>query len=140
MERNYEIYDQELLGIIRALEEWHHYIQGSLHMTTIFSDHKNLTYFRTAQKLNRQQARWSLYLLEFNVSLIHLPGSKMIQSDTLSQQPDYGLDNEHNNEDIILLPNVTKSLSYLLSSYLHFSDFIHYFYLMTHFSASVKLC
>jgi hypothetical protein len=26
-ERNYEIYDQELLGIVQALEEWRHYIQ-----------------------------------------------------------------------------------------------------------------
>ena len=26
-ERNYEIYDHELLAIIRALEEWRHYIQ-----------------------------------------------------------------------------------------------------------------
>ena len=52
-ERNYEIYDRELLGIIRALEEWRHYIQGSGHTTVVYSDHKNLTYFRTAQKLNR---------------------------------------------------------------------------------------
>ena len=44
-ERNYEIYDRELLGIIRALEEWRHYIQGSTHTTIVFSDHKNLTYF-----------------------------------------------------------------------------------------------
>ena len=62
-ERRYEIYDRELLGIIRALKEWRHYIQGSEHVTTIFSDHKNLTYFRTAQKLNDRQARWSLYLI-----------------------------------------------------------------------------
>ena len=52
-ERNYEIYDRELLAIIRALEEWRHYIQGSPHTTIVFSDHKNLTYFREAQKLNR---------------------------------------------------------------------------------------
>ena len=83
-ERNYEIYDRELLGIIRALEEWRHYIQGSPHVTTIYSDHKNLTYFRTAQKLNRRQARWSLYLSEFNLNLIHVSGTKMIQSDALS--------------------------------------------------------
>ena len=51
-ERNYEIYDWELLAIIRALEEWRHYIQGSPHTTVIFSDHKNLTYFREARKLN----------------------------------------------------------------------------------------
>ena len=59
-ERNYEIYDQELLAIIWALEEWHHYIQGSPHTTTILSDHKNLTYYREAQKLNQRQARWLL--------------------------------------------------------------------------------
>ena len=45
-ERNYKIYDRELLAIIRALEEWRHYIQGSPHTTTILSDHKNLTYYR----------------------------------------------------------------------------------------------
>ena len=61
--RNYEIYDRELLAIIRALEEWRHYIQGSPNTTVIFSDHKNLTYYREAQKSNRRQARWSLYLL-----------------------------------------------------------------------------
>jgi hypothetical protein len=53
--RRYEIYDQELLGIIRALKEWRHYVQGSGHTTIIYSDHKNLTYFRTTQKLNGRQ-------------------------------------------------------------------------------------
>ncbi|GBE88232.1 hypothetical protein SCP_1300460 [Sparassis crispa] len=52
-ERNYEIYDRELLGIIRALTEWRHYLEGSPHPVEVRSDHKNLTYFRTAQKLNR---------------------------------------------------------------------------------------
>jgi RNase H-like domain found in reverse transcriptase/Reverse transcriptase (RNA-dependent DNA polymerase) len=37
-ERKYEIYDRELLGIIRALKEWRHYIQGSGHMTIVYSD------------------------------------------------------------------------------------------------------
>ena len=43
-ERRYEIYDQELLGIIQALKEWRHYIQGSGHTTVVLSNHKNLTY------------------------------------------------------------------------------------------------
>ena len=63
MEQRYEIYDRELLGIIRALKEWQHYIQGSGHTTVVLSDHKNLTNSRTAQKLNDRQARWSLYFL-----------------------------------------------------------------------------
>jgi RNase H-like domain found in reverse transcriptase len=91
-ERKYEIYDRELLGIIRALKEWRHYIQGSGHTTIVYSDHKNLTYFRTAQKLNDRQARWSLYLSGFDLKLIHLPGTKMVQSNALSRRPDYGTD------------------------------------------------
>ena len=69
-EQNYEIYDRELMAIIRALEEWRHYIQGSPHTTTILSDHKNLTYYRDARKLNRRQARWSLYLSEFDITAV----------------------------------------------------------------------
>jgi len=103
--RNYEIYDRELLAIIRALSEWRHYIQGSAHTTVVHSDHKNLTYFRSAQKLNRRQARWSLNLSEFDLQLIHVPGKKMIVSDALSRRTDHSSGNERNNEDITLLPN-----------------------------------
>ena len=103
--RNYEIYDRELLSVIRALQEWRHYIQGSNHEMIIYSDHKNLTYFRNAQKLNRRQARWSLLLSEYDIKLIHLPGDKMILSDTLSRRPDFIPDKNTDNKDIVLLPN-----------------------------------
>ena len=72
-------------------------------MTTVFSDHKNLTYFRTAQKLNDQQARWSLYLSEFNIKLIHLPGTQMVQSDALSWRPNHGIDESTGKEEQTLL-------------------------------------
>ena len=55
-QRNYEIYDRELLGIVRSLEEWRHYLEGSPHPIEVLSDHQNLTYFRTARKVNRRQA------------------------------------------------------------------------------------
>ena len=84
-QRNYEIYDRELLGIVRALETWRHYLQGSFHPVTIFSDHKNLMYFRQVQKLNRRQACWSLFLSQFDLKLIHIPGSQMVKSDALSR-------------------------------------------------------
>src|SRR5277367_6515691 len=101
--RNYEIYDRELLAIIRALTDWRHYLVGSPHVVTVLSDNRNLTYFRTAQKLNRQQARWSLYLSEFNVKLIYVPSKQMIQSDALSHRPDLCPDDDHDNEDKVLL-------------------------------------
>ena len=71
----------------------------------ILSDHKNLTYYREVQKLNRRQARWSLYLLEFDIKLVHTPGHKMIQSDALSRWPDFIPDKDTDNEDITMLPD-----------------------------------
>ena len=104
-ERNYEIYDRELLAIIQALEEWRHYIQGSKHTTIIFSDHKNLMYFWEARKLNRQQARWSLYLSKFDIKLVHIPGTKVVQSNALSRWPDFIPEEDTDNEDVTMLPD-----------------------------------
>ncbi|ESK95610.1 hypothetical protein Moror_12582 [Moniliophthora roreri MCA 2997] len=84
LERNYEIYDRELLAIYRALMEWRHYLMGGKFKVVILSDHKNLTYFQTAQKLNRRQARWSLFLSEFDLGLVHVPGKSITQADALS--------------------------------------------------------
>ena len=44
-ERNYDIYDLELLAIVKALEHWHAYLAGSPHKIKIFSDHMNLQYW-----------------------------------------------------------------------------------------------
>jgi len=57
VERNYKIHDKEILAIIRALEEWRHFLEGAIHPVEIWTDHKNLEYFMTAKKLNRRQAR-----------------------------------------------------------------------------------
>jgi hypothetical protein len=84
VERNYKIHDKEMLAIIRALEEWRHFLEGARLKFEVWTDHKNLEYFRTAQKLNRQQARWSLYLSRFDFSLHHKPGRSMGKPDALS--------------------------------------------------------
>ena len=61
-ERNYEIHNKEMLAIIRRLEVWRHLLEGAQSKFEIWTDHKNLEYFMKAQKLNRRQARWALYL------------------------------------------------------------------------------
>jgi len=61
-ECNYDICNKEMLAVIHMLEQWHHYLEGAKHPVQILTDHKNLEYFMTTQKLNRQQAHWSLYL------------------------------------------------------------------------------
>ena len=76
MERNYEIHDKEMLAIIRGLENWRHLLEGVQFQFEIWMDHKNLEYFMKAQKLNRRQARWALYLSWFDFTLKHVPGTK----------------------------------------------------------------
>ena len=55
-ERNYEIHDKEMLGIIRRLEAQRHLLEGVQFKFEIWMDHKNLEYFMKTQKLNRRQA------------------------------------------------------------------------------------
>uniref|UniRef100_A0A0W0G4X8 RNA-directed DNA polymerase n=1 Tax=Moniliophthora roreri TaxID=221103 RepID=A0A0W0G4X8_MONRR len=103
-EWNYEIYDRELFAIVRALQTWRHYLMEGPYPVTVLCDHKNLTYFRTAQKLNRRQARWSLILSMFDLRLVHVPGREMIQSDALSRRDDHVKGVDTDNDDVILLP------------------------------------
>ena len=53
-ECNYEIYDKELLAIIRAFEEWRPKLKGSEHPICVLSNHRNLKYFTTTKQLNRR--------------------------------------------------------------------------------------
>ena len=55
--RNYKIYNKELLAVIQELVEYRYHLEEHPHKIEIWSDHQNLTFFRTAQKLTRRQAR-----------------------------------------------------------------------------------
>jgi len=102
-ERNYEIHDKEMLAVIRSLEAWRHYLEGAKLEFEIWTDHKNLQYFMTSQKLNRRQARWALYLSRFNFTLKHVPEKSMGKADGLSRRPDWQEGVERNNEDRTLI-------------------------------------
>ena len=105
VEQNYEIHDKEMLAIVRALEEWRHFVEGAEHRCEIWTDHKNLQYFMTAKKLNRRQARWSLLLARFDFIMHHRPGKSMGKTDALSRWSDHGTGLEDNNNMVLLTPN-----------------------------------
>ncbi|KAJ3001260.1 hypothetical protein NUW54_g6545 [Trametes sanguinea] len=87
-ERNYNIYDKEMLAIIRALEEYRHHLEGH-------GEDQNM-------------ARWALYLTRFNFILRHKPGKTMLTADPLSRRPDHeegAIDSCHEspiNDDMLL--------------------------------------
>jgi predicted aspartyl protease len=107
-ERNYEIYDKELLAIIRALEEWQVYLEGGPHVVQVWSDHQNLKYFRTARNLTRRQARWSLFLSRFNFQIAHRPGTLSGKPDALSRRPDLAPTDIDNREQTMLKTEIFK--------------------------------
>jgi len=102
-ERNYEIHDKEMLGVIRCLEAWRHFLEGARLKFEIWTDYKNLEYFMSSQNLNRRQARWALYLSRFNFTLKHVPGSRMGKADGLSRRSNWEKGGEGDNKEKTLL-------------------------------------
>jgi len=84
VECNYEIHNKEMLAIIRALQEWRHFVEAAEYQFEIWTDHKNLKYFMAAKQLNQRQAQWSLYLLQFDFLLYHRPGKSMGKPDAVA--------------------------------------------------------
>ena len=68
------------------------------------SVHRYPQYFMSAKKLNRRQARWSLFLSRFDFSLHHRPGRTMGKSDALSRRPDHGTGSGDNSNITLLKP------------------------------------
>ena len=56
-----------------------------------------------AQKLNRRQARWTLYLSRFDFVLKYILESKMRKADSLSRRPDQEVGVERDNENKTLV-------------------------------------
>ena len=89
-ECNYEIYDKELLAIVRAFEEWRPECAGTPAECPIkvLSDHRNLEHFMTTKQLNRRQARWAEFLAEFNFQISYRPGAQGTKPDSLTRRTD----------------------------------------------------
>ena len=68
-----------------------------------------------AQKLNRRQARWALYLSRFDFTLKHVPETKMEKADGLSRQSDWkiGVENDNDNQ-VVIKDNWIHSLQEVL--------------------------
>ena len=103
-ERNYDIYNLELLAIFKSLKHWRPLLAGSPHKIKVFSDHMNLKYWRDPQKISRCVAREVLELSEYDIEIHHIKGTSNGQADALSRRPDYS-QGENDNKDVIVLPD-----------------------------------
>ncbi len=109
-ERNYEIYNKELLAIMLALEEWRHYLMGAYQDFEIWMDHQNLQYFRKPQKVNQRQARWITELAEYHFTLHHKAGTANKKADLLLRRADHDQGQDDNDQVVVLSPEHFRAM------------------------------
>ncbi len=90
-EINYPVYDKELLAIITTFEQWRPYLARAQHRVQVLTDHKNLFYFTSTQTLNRRQARWSIFLADFDFEIQYQLDTQQGKADALSRRSEYEL-------------------------------------------------
>jgi hypothetical protein len=108
-ERNYDIHDRKLLAIIHGLRAWRHLFLSSPHVVTIFTDHKNLTYYRHAQRITCRVARYLGEMADYHIVLKHKSGTTNC-ADALSRRLDYDT-GENDNQDVMVLPEKLFALA-----------------------------
>ena len=84
-EQNYQVYDLELLAVIRTLKAWRLYLISPTEPTVFYTDHQNITYFCLPQDLTARQMRWHSILQEYPIRFMHISGHKNGAPDLLSQ-------------------------------------------------------
>jgi hypothetical protein len=102
-EKNYDAHDKEMLGVIYGLKMGRKFFLGTQEPVCIWTNHKNLQYFREPQKLTGRQARWVTFMQDYNFTFEYIPGEMNIVADLLSQQQD--LDEGVSAKKQIMLPN-----------------------------------
>ena len=87
-ERNYDIYNHELLSIIYAVKAFKHFLLGAQQKFLIRLDHNNLKYFKSARKITPRQARWAEFLSDYDFELEHTSGKANMIADLLFRRID----------------------------------------------------
>ena len=100
-----------MLSVIRALEQWRHYLEGAKHQFDIWNNHVNLQWFMKRQDLNRCQVRWAQYLSHFSFLWSHKAGSTMGKADMLSHHEDHAAGVADDNKGVMVIsPSQVHSL------------------------------
>jgi hypothetical protein len=82
-ERNYSTMEKECLAIIWGIRKFERYLQGVTF--TLQTDHKPLTYLRSAKFVNSRIMRWAMYLQNFDMRVESIKGEDNIGADFLSR-------------------------------------------------------
>ena len=102
-EQNYDVYNCELLALIRSLEHWRHLLMGTTHPIEVFTDHDGLTKYWQPQKIGRRVACYLSILEEYNMIIKHRARAANKVADALSQPPGTN-EGFQENQNVVVLP------------------------------------
>ncbi|PIA12715.1 DNA/RNA polymerase, partial [Coemansia reversa NRRL 1564] len=81
-ERNYTVTEQELLGLVRCLRTWEHWLNQDVVVET---DHKALEYLFTQADISGRRARWIETLIKYDALIKYRLGVQNAAADALSR-------------------------------------------------------
>ena len=82
-EIRYSAYERELLGIVWAVGQWRHYLQGRHFI--VQTDHSSLRYLPNQASVHRRIWKWIGILQSYDITIQHIPGKKN-PADPLTRQ------------------------------------------------------
>ena len=92
-ERNYCVTRRELLAVVSAVKQYHHYLYGCNFL--VRSDHGALRWLMNFKQPGGQLARWLETLSMYDFNIEHRQGRVHSNADGLSRRPCYSLDCKH---------------------------------------------
>jgi ABC-type bacteriocin/lantibiotic exporter with double-glycine peptidase domain len=84
-EQRYTTCEQELLGIMLALEKFRIYIYR--HKIILYTDNKSLTFLNKCAIISNRVARWMVRLQQYNIELQYVKGAHNHLADIISRNP-----------------------------------------------------
>jgi transposase InsO family protein len=84
-EKNYHSYELEALAVVESLERFKYYIYGK--KIKVITDCNALKTSMEKRELIPRIARWWLRIQEFDIEIVHRPGTQMNHVDALSRAP-----------------------------------------------------
>uniref|UniRef100_A0A2N9I6V5 RNA-directed DNA polymerase n=1 Tax=Fagus sylvatica TaxID=28930 RepID=A0A2N9I6V5_FAGSY len=78
---NYPTYDKEIYALVRALENWQHYLWPKEFV--IHTDHESLKHLKGQQRLNKRHAKWVEFIETFPYVIRYKQGKENVVADAL---------------------------------------------------------
>ena len=83
-EKKYVVHDMELASTIHALKNWQDYLTWKNFL--LLTENIGLKFLFTQKTLNAFQAKWLVFLSEYDFKIKHIKGKANVVADALSRQ------------------------------------------------------